>query len=107
MEAVTDEAETFDFKITKLVFCFSVGDAVVLPVEKDAGALLKIFADVLSDERIGKVGHNIKGSVLALKKYGIHMRGQLFDTIDVSLKSRQTLLVDAIKTLIAFHLQPQ
>ena len=80
-EAVTDEAETFDFKITKLVFSFSVGDAVVVPVGKDAGATIRIFADVLADERIGKVGHNIKGSILALKKYGVNMRGQLFDTM--------------------------
>jgi DNA polymerase-1 len=81
VEVVTDEAETFDFKITKLVFSFSVGDAVVVPVGKDADATIKIFGDVLSDERIGKVGHNIKGSILALKKYGVNMRGQLFDTM--------------------------
>ena len=81
VEAVTDEAETFDFKITKLVFSFSVGDAMVVPVGKDAGTIIKIFADVLSDERIWKVGHNIKGSILALKKYGVNMRGQLFDTM--------------------------
>ena len=81
VEVVTDEAETFDFKITKLVFSFSAGDAVVVTVGMDAGATIKIFSDVLSDERIGKVGHNIKGSILALKKYGVHMRGQLFDTM--------------------------
>ena len=81
VEAVTDEAETFDFKITKLIFSFVVGDAVVVPVGKDADATIKIFAEVLADERIGKVGHNIKGSILALKKYGVNMRGQLFDTM--------------------------
>ena len=80
-EALTDEAETFDFKITKLIFSFVVGDAVVVPVGKDADATIKIFAEVLADERIGKVGHNIKGSILALKKYGVNMRGQLFDTM--------------------------
>ncbi len=80
LEVITDEVETFDFKITKLVFSFSFGDAVVVPVEKDS-ATIKLFADLFSDERIGKVGHNIKGSILALKKYGVSMRGQLFDTM--------------------------
>src|SRR6478735_8753525 len=63
-EAVTDEAETFDFKITDLVFSLSPGDAVVVPAGKDAKSVIKHFADVLSDERIGKVGHNIKSSIL-------------------------------------------
>jgi DNA polymerase I len=80
MEIITDEAETFDFKITKFVFSFSSGGAVVVPVGNDS-ATIKLFADVFSDERIGKVGHNIKGSILALKKYGVTMRGQLFDTM--------------------------
>ena len=80
-EAVTDEAETFDFKITDLVFSLSPGDAMIIPAGKDAKVVIKHFADVLSDERIGKVGHNIKSSILALKKYGVHMRGHLFDTM--------------------------
>ena len=81
MEVVTDEAETFDFKITDLVFSISAGEAVVIPMGKDAHVLLKFFVDVLTDTRISKVGHNIKSSVLALKKYGMDMRGNLFDTM--------------------------
>ncbi len=81
IEAVTDDEETFDFKITHLVFSFSPGEAAVVQTGKDASTIIKNFAEVLSDERIGKVGHNIKSSVLALKKYGVDMRGQLFDTM--------------------------
>ena len=81
LEVVTDEGETFDFKITSLVFSFSACEAIVVPVGKDAAATLKLFSGVLTDERIGKVGHNIKSSVLALKKYGVTMRGPLFDTM--------------------------
>ena len=55
IEAVTDEAETFDFRITDLIFSFSPGDAVVVPAGKDAKQIIKHFAEVLSDERIGKV----------------------------------------------------
>ena len=81
LEVVTDGGETFDFKITSLVFSFSACEAIVVPVGKDAAATLKLFSSVLTDERIGKVGHNIKSSVLALKKYGVTMRGPLFDTM--------------------------
>ncbi len=81
IEVITDEGETFDFKITNLVFSFSACEAIVVPVGKDPSALLKLFSNVLTDERIGKVGHNIKSTVLALKKYGVTMRGPLFDTM--------------------------
>ena len=81
LEVTTDGGETFDFKIISLVFSFSACEAIVVPIGKDAPATLKLFSGVLTDERIGKVGHNIKSSVLALKKYGVTMRGPLFDTM--------------------------
>lgn len=81
IDVVTDEAETFDFKIIYLVFSFSVGEAFVITTGKDPKSILKNFASVLVDEKIGKVGHNIKSSVLALKKYEVNMRGSLFDTM--------------------------
>jgi DNA polymerase I len=81
IEVVIDDGETFDFKITSLVFSFSPGEAIVVQAVKEPMAVIKNFANVLADEKIGKVGHNIKLSVLALKKYDVNMRGNLFDTM--------------------------
>ncbi|MBK5277383.1 MAG: DNA polymerase I, partial [Bacteroidia bacterium] len=88
IEVVTDGKETFDFKITNLVFSFrpaenqgSGGKAVVVAVSKEPKSVIKRFEEILTNERIGKVGHNIKASVLALKKFGVQMRGNLFDTM--------------------------
>lgn len=75
----TDEEENFDFNVTGLAFSFAPNEAYFVPV-KDKNQI-QIFSEVLSNERISKVGHNIKQSILALKKYAIEVRGQLFDTM--------------------------
>ncbi len=79
LAVATDEAENFDFNITGLAFSFSVNEAFFVPI-KDKGRL-QDFAEVFSSERISKTGHNIKQSILSLKKFGIEMQGQLFDTM--------------------------
>src|SRR5258706_11719006 len=79
LAVATDEAENFYFNITGLAFSFSVNEAFFVPI-KDKGRLQN-FAEVFSSERISKTGHNIKQSILSLKKFGIEMRGQLFDTM--------------------------
>ncbi|MBI1768600.1 MAG: DNA polymerase I [Bacteroidetes bacterium] len=75
----TDEAENFDFSITGLAFSFAVNEAFFIPIKNKNQ--LNNFSEVLLNEGISKVGHNIKQSILSLKKFGIEMRGQLFDTM--------------------------
>ena len=79
-EATTDEAPNFDFVITHLIFSFSPGEAWQVIVNNSAEAI-NDFKEVLTDEKIKKAGHNIKGSILALKKYDVEVRGTLFDTM--------------------------
>ena len=76
VEVLTDKGEHFDFKITGIVFSAVAGEAHYSEV-----AQLEDFAPLLSDNQILKVGHNIKASVLALKKTGISMKGPVFDTM--------------------------
>ncbi len=76
VEVLTDEAEHFDFQITGIVFCATPGEAHFAEVSQ-----LKDFAILLANERILKVGHNIKASLLALKKSGVQMKGPVFDTM--------------------------
>jgi DNA polymerase I len=79
LEAMTDQAEHFDFQLTALAFSIDPGEAYFISMNNPE--TVKIFADVLTDEKISKAGHNIKASVLALRKAGIELGGQLFDTM--------------------------
>ncbi|MEY4930307.1 MAG: polymerase [Bacteroidota bacterium] len=80
-ELATDEATTFDFVATNLICSYAKGEAYFIELTTEAQAVLSEFQDVFQDERIGKAGHNIKFSVLTLMKYGISVRGNLFDTM--------------------------
>lgn len=65
-------------------FAFSVasGEAVFVPMDKkEAEKVLPELADVFANDKIGKVGHNLKATLLALKDFGVEMNGALFDTM--------------------------
>lgn len=79
LEVFTDEAENFDFEITHVTLAFAPGAAYFLPVTTEK--VLMALKPVLENENIRKVGHNIKASLLALKKHDIQTRGPLFDTM--------------------------
>jgi DNA polymerase-1 len=80
LEVTTDEASNFDFVATSITFSFSPGESYFVALGTEPKNVLHDFVDILTDDRIGKSGHNIKSSVLALKKYGIEVKGNLFDT---------------------------
>jgi DNA polymerase-1 len=73
---ITDESENFDYQLTALIISAASGEAFQIP-EKD----VNVFKDVFADETILKIGHNIKQSLLALKKMSIEVKGALFDTM--------------------------
>ncbi len=77
LEVITDEQPNFDFNIKGFAFSFRSGEAWHVSL---VGSTLKKLEEIFSSEAISKVGHNIKQTVLALKKSKIQMRGQLFDT---------------------------
>ena len=80
-ELLTDEATNFDFVATDLICSFSKGEAYFIPLAIEPKQILDQFKELFESARISKVGHNIKSSVLALMKYGINVRGNLFDTM--------------------------
>ncbi len=79
-EAAINEEPNFDFAITYLVFSFVPGEVWNVAVNNSKEAI-NDFKDVLKDAKIKKAGHNIKSSVLALKKYDVNVGGPLFDTM--------------------------
>jgi DNA polymerase-1 len=78
LEVVTDDAPNFDFNVISLALSFSPGEAWL--VRNVENAILD-FAGVFGNEKIKKSGHDLKSSVLALKKAGIEVKGKLFDTL--------------------------
>jgi len=79
VDVITDLVEHFDFQIKALVFSTEPGEGYFVPVRLADD--VTVFANALTDERITKVGHNIKASILALKKVGVNLKGQQFDTM--------------------------
>ncbi len=80
LEVITDEAPNFDFTLTGLAISSNPGESYFIAVDA-SGAALRDFAGVLGDEKIKKSGHNLKSGMLALKKFGIEVKGTLFDTM--------------------------
>jgi len=80
LETTIDNETNFDFSLTNLVFSFVAGEAWQVPVSKN-GEEIKDFKEAFENDKIKKSGHNIKSSVLALRKYKIELKGVLFDTM--------------------------
>lgn len=77
VEAVLDQGQLAGF-----AFSAATGDAGLVTVTKqDASKILQDFASIFSNEKIGKVGHNLKAVLLALKDFAIEVNGPLFDTM--------------------------
>ena len=71
-------------ELVGLSFATEAGKAWYVPAPRDeAGCLvlLEPFKLVLENERIGKVGQNLKYDILLLARYGVTVRGELFDTM--------------------------
>ncbi|MFN5168837.1 MAG: DNA polymerase I [Cyclobacteriaceae bacterium] len=79
LQIITNEEEHFDFASMALVISASPAMAWYFPAS--ANDNFKDFASLLADPRIGKVGHNLKATLLALRKLNITVAGNLFDTL--------------------------
>lgn len=77
VEAVMDNAKLIGF-----AFSFVPGEAGFVATDsKIPEKIVKEFSDVLQNEKVGKVGHNLKATLLALKDFGVDVQGPLFDTM--------------------------
>lgn len=81
LEIVTDEKPNFDFALRTVAFALA-DQVYYVAFEKpeQAVTVLKEFAPVLANGLIGKVGYNLKTSLLAAKKFGIEIQGPFFDS---------------------------
>ena len=67
-----------------IAFSIKSGEAFYVPIpekEQAAKAIIEEFKDLLEDEKIEKVGQNLKYDCIVLKWYGIEVAGAFFDTM--------------------------
>ncbi len=83
VEAVSDDAPNFNFILKGLAFSFQPDEAHFVPVKssEEAEQIAQEFKPVLENTSIGKVGHNLKATMLVLKKYGVELEGPMFDVM--------------------------
>lgn len=98
-----DHFEVMSNKILGIAFCLLKNEAYFLPFSKNFSEdknLLKKFQKVFENEEIEKIGHQLKSSIVLLKRYGISVKGNLFDTsiahylLQPELKHQQDYLAE-------------
>lgn len=80
----TTGVDAIEAELVGLSFSVRKGEAFYVPVTEDpkeAKKLVARFAEALENPQVGKMGQNLKYDILILKKYGVNVRGSLFDTM--------------------------
>jgi DNA polymerase I-like protein with 3'-5' exonuclease and polymerase domains len=70
----------FDFQLKGLALSYREHEAYYVPTETNekASEVVKELLPVLADNKITKVGHNLKATLLNLKKHNADVSGPLF-----------------------------
>ncbi len=81
IETFSDDAANFNYQLKGMAFSFEKDEAHFIPVSnaEEAEHIANEFKPVLENDSILKVGHNLKGTMLLLKKYAVEVCGPLFD----------------------------
>jgi DNA polymerase-1 len=71
-------------ELVGMSFAFREGEAYYVPIDANyekARNQVEQFRSFFENDKILKIGQNIKYDMLVLKKYGINVKGKLFDTM--------------------------
>lgn len=80
----TTGLDALNAELVGIAFSFEKGTAFYVPVpenQEEAKTLVLQFVPFFESEEIEKVGQNLKYDIKVLKKYGITIKGPLFDTM--------------------------
>ena len=100
----TTSTDANDAELVGLSFAFKKSEAYYIPIPDDkekAKHILSFFKEILEDEKIEKVGQNIKYDILVLYWYGINVKGKLFDTmlaqyiVDADARNNMDIMANA------------
>lgn len=80
----TTGLDPMEAEITGIAFAINPGQAWYIPLPENADEaqeILKIFAPMLENPNIPKIGQNMKYDLHILRRYGIRVQGLAFDTM--------------------------
>lgn len=77
----TTSLETREAKLVGIAFAIEKGEAWYAPCFDNAQEVADAFKEVLEDESIEKIGQNLKYDIQVMRNYGVHVKGQIFDTM--------------------------
>lgn len=80
----TDSLNALSTQLVGLAFSFKKGSAYYVPCPADqdeARAIAHEFKALLEDTQKTKIAQNLKFDLLVLKKYGVEIKGPIFDTM--------------------------
>ena len=80
----TTALDPLQAELVGIAFSYRAGEAFYVPVPSEreqAQAIIEIFRPVFENEKITKIGQNLKYDMLVLKNYDLEVRGPLADTM--------------------------
>ena len=80
----TTSIEPVEAELVGIAFAYYSGEAYYVPVPEDRAQAQKIvdeFREILEDEKILKIGQNLKYDIQVLKNYNVTVQGPFFDTM--------------------------
>lgn len=80
----TTSLESYEAELVGLSFSYYKSEAYYVPIPADVEEAKKILADfkeIFENEKITKIGQNLKYDLMVLANYGIEVKGQLYDTM--------------------------
>ncbi len=80
----TTGLDTHSAEIVCLSFAYQPHEAYCVPLPKDrteAQVVINEFREIFADEKVTKIGQNIKYDILMLSNYNIEVKGKLYDTM--------------------------
>ena len=80
----TTALDALQAELVGIAFAYQAGEAFYVPVppeREQAQAIVEIFRPVFENEKITKIGQNLKYDMLVLKNYDLEVRGPLADTM--------------------------
>jgi DNA polymerase I len=84
LDTETTSTEPMEAKLVGLSFSVTENEAYYIGVPADetkAKEVVEIFKPVYENEKINKIGQNIKYDMIVLHNYGVEVKGEIFDTM--------------------------
>ncbi len=84
LDTETTGTDPISAELVGMSFSYEENQAFYVPVPPDgeeAQKIVNIFKPVFENEKIVKVGQNIKYDLLVLENYGVTLKGKMFDTM--------------------------